>query len=341
MCQNRPMRLGVSLPLAGLGLQAGIDIAVQASSWGYADAWTSESNRSDAFTPLVAVAAAAPTLRLGVGVVPAGSRPVALLAMTAATVDELTGGRLVLAIGASTDTVLKRWMGLQPAPPVIRLRETVQCLRSLFAGERVSFAGRAVRVDRFRLPRACAVPIYLGGHGEQTLHLAGAIADGVVLGNVPAAAVPRLLEDVISGRLAAGRDPDDLDVVCRVLVAVDEEPAGVYESVRRSVAGYASSAPYARFFSRIGYDPAMSRIGAAWAMGDSAAASRAVPAELAEGLCITGTAVDCARGLRAFLDNGVTTLVVVPVSAQRDPARRAASALHTLEAVAAQLLSSP
>ena len=105
------MRLGIALP-DGLPLRNAVDICVEAERLGYSDVWSYEVAGNDAFTPLAAIAARTERLRLGTAVVPASTRPPALLAMTAAALQSLSGGRFCLGIGTSTTTIVNRWMGL-------------------------------------------------------------------------------------------------------------------------------------------------------------------------------------------------------------------------------------
>jgi alkanesulfonate monooxygenase SsuD/methylene tetrahydromethanopterin reductase-like flavin-dependent oxidoreductase (luciferase family) len=181
-------RLGLSIPIDELSLPESVDIASGAESVGNTDAWSTEAAAWDGFSLLVAIGSRTQRIRLGLGVAPAFTRPPPLLAMTAATVQALVHGRFCLGLGASTEAVVGRWMGLDYARPYARVNETLEVVQRGLRGERVSFRGETVHVQDFqlRLPGGLPTPppIVLAALGPRMLRLAGERADGVVLVNV-------------------------------------------------------------------------------------------------------------------------------------------------------------
>src|SRR5579863_6097322 len=139
------MRLGITLPFEPFQNPHMIELARHAEKLGYQDAWSWESFGSDAFSPLAAAAVATSKLRLGTAIVPVFTRPPALIAMSAATVQQISGGRFILGLGISTPPIIEKWMGVPYRKPLTHLRETVAALRAIFRGEKVTMAGEKVR----------------------------------------------------------------------------------------------------------------------------------------------------------------------------------------------------
>src|SRR5437762_332214 len=145
------MRLGITPPVEMTEIASAVELSVKAEALGYTDVFSSEVASADAFTPLAAVAVRTSRVRLGTALVPVFTRPPALVAMSAGAVQAVSGGRFVLGIGTSTQPIVERWMGFPFERPVERVREYVESLRPLLRGEKVTFEGREVRIDGFRL----------------------------------------------------------------------------------------------------------------------------------------------------------------------------------------------
>jgi probable F420-dependent oxidoreductase len=333
-------RLGLSIPNEGLTLRESVDLAQRAEVLGYTDVWTSEAAASDGFTPLVAVAARTERVRLGVAIVSAFTRPPALIAMTAATVQALAGGRFCLGMGSSTESIVGRWMGLDFARPFTRVRESVEVVRRALKGEKVDYQGETLRVQGFRLqlPAPASVPILLGALGPRMFRLAGKIADGVILTNVGPRAIPSLLADFWDGVAASGRTRDDVDIICRVLVAPEEDENQVRAALRRYIAGYLSTMPYRRFLSRQGFEADARAAWDAWQQGSGRAAAEAVSDQLLEELFVFGDADTCRARLRAFREAGARTLLIAPLSIHPDPDERRRRIARALDLFAPALL---
>src|SRR4051794_38885716 len=176
------MRLGVTPPVEVAGFPAAVDICVRAEELGYTDVWTAEVGAVDAFSPLAAVAVRTSAVRLGVGLVPVFTRPPALVAMSAAGIQNLSGGRFVLGIGASSPVIVGQWMGVPFERPVDRVEEYVALLRDMLAGRKVAHDGGTVSSHGFRLQIGvdAPVPIHVGALGPRMCRLAGRVADGVL-----------------------------------------------------------------------------------------------------------------------------------------------------------------
>src|SRR5581483_8689114 len=201
-------RSGLTIPMFGHALGEHADIVREAEELGYTDLWSMETSGIDGFSPLVYAAAFTRSARLGTAIVSAYTRGPAILAMSAAAVDQAAPGRFVLGIGSSTEVIVQGWNGIPFVKPVTTMRETIRRVRQALNGERMSLAegGRG----SFRLDAAPSqpVPIYGAALRAGMLRMVGEVADGVVINFLPPAAVPQVLAEVRAGAAAAGRDPD-------------------------------------------------------------------------------------------------------------------------------------
>lgn len=331
------MREGITIPLEAFQNRYFADLVRVADRCGYADAWSFESFATDAFAPLAAAAMLAPTMRLGTAIVPVFTRPPGLIAMSAATVQQISGGRLVLGVGISTPTIVEQWMGVPFEHPLTRLRETVAAIRGAFGREKVTLQGKTVRVNGFRMNVTLETPppIYVGAQGARMLRLAGEIGDGLITNFITPAALPAMIARVREGRRAAGKDPGaPLDVVCRILLAVDDDQDKVRAELRRHLTAYLTVPQYNRFFCEIGFEREATAAIEAWNAGDRKAALNAVPERMVEEIYVFGGADNCRRRLQEYADAGVTTTALEPTSFAPDPAERRARVLRAIERLA-------
>lgn len=328
-------RFGLSIPLNGVTLTESVELARRAEDLGYTDIWSAEVNGSDGFTPLMAAAAGTRQLRFGVAVAPAYTRPPALLAMTCASMQELTGGRFWLGIGSSSNIIVSRWMGLGFEKPLTRVRETVEALRAALTGEKVSYKGDTVRMEDFRLGLApMQVPVMLAALGPKMCRLAGEMGDGVMLNFVPPHLVQAVLSDCLAGAAAAGKTRADLEVSLRVRVALDEDEAQVRAALRRYLTSYGIVPVYNAFFRRLGYAAEAEAMQKAWAEGRRGDAAAAVSDRMLEEICAFGGLSECLNKLQAFYDAGIDHISIEPISVLPDAGERRRSLIRLVEQLA-------
>jgi probable F420-dependent oxidoreductase len=329
-------RLGLTVGLDAGPLRDQVALCERAVELGYTDVWSAEVGGTDAFTPLAALARAGVGARLGTAIVPVFTRPPALLAMSAAALQDLTQGKFVLGLGTSSDVIVNNWMGGSFVKPLARLKETVEVLRDAFAGNKVSFEGTSFSIRDFRLQLDTSTPppIYLAALGPKACRLAGEVADGVIFFLKTPDGVREALTWVADGARAAGRDAAQLDCVIRLTVAVDENPDALAVMERRLITAYAMVDVYNRSLAQQGFASKAKEIVDAWRSGDRGRAAASVTDSMRAELNVTGDVQTCARRLRAFRDAGVKTPVLLPVSAAADGDQRAERIANTVRALA-------
>jgi probable F420-dependent oxidoreductase len=235
-----------------------------------------------------------------------------MLAMAASTMQAMTGGRAVCGIGVSSPQIVEDWNGQPYDRPLTRARETIEVLRRMFAGEKVSYEGRCVRVNGYRMmpPPPQPVPIYLGALNPQMLQLAGELADGVVINMLGESFVPTVLAEVRKGAERAGRDPASIEVVMRVQCCVTDDPQPIREAFAQSFGAYIVAPGYDRFFTWQGFGDVVEGVREARRAKDRAASRAAVSDELLDALVVAGTAEEVRSRLKAFMNAGVDTPAV-------------------------------
>ena len=175
-------RWGITLPLRSLPGHEQRDIVAALPDLGYTDAWSSELNGADAFTPLALAAQWTDRLRLGTAIAGIFTRGPALLAMNAATLAALAPGRFVLGIGTSSPVIVEAWNGIELARPYQRARDTLLFLRAALAGEKVSARYESFAISGFRLDPPPAQPpgLALAALRPGMVRLAASLADGAI-----------------------------------------------------------------------------------------------------------------------------------------------------------------
>ncbi len=319
------LKLSLTVPPSGdLPSAALAALAQQAEALGYHALWVPESWGRDAFTLLARVAAATSTLRLGSGVVNVFSRSPALIAQSAASLDEISGGRFILGLGTSGPRVIEGWHGVPYDRPIRRLRQTVEMVRRVL---------RRDRLDGFKLlfhPVRAAIPIYLAALGPASLRLTGALADGWLPVFVPPARLDLLLEDVRAGE--AERDPalGPLQKAVFVDVGVDADPPRARDLVRPHVALYVGGMGtfYNALVRRCGFEREAEAIAAAWARGERRTAATLVSDAMVDAFAVAGDAAACRERLGAYAEAGFDELILDVQAA--DPAK----GLEAVEAMA-------
>src|SRR2546427_5348686 len=229
------MKLGVHIGYWGLGLtsQDQIEIVQEAERLGYASVWTAEAYGSDAATILGWIAAQTTKIKIGSAIFQMPARSAAMTAMTAATLDQLSGGRMLVGIGSSGPQVSEGWHGVRFAKQLQRTREYVAVVRQALARERVEFHGETIELPlpdgpgkALKLtiaPVQERIPIYLAAIGPKNTALAGEIADGWIPTLLDPEHLSGLREHLDEGAARAGRSLDGFDIAPTVQVNISDD----------------------------------------------------------------------------------------------------------------------
>lgn len=297
--------------------------AAAAERAGFDAVWQAESRLvRDAIVPMAAFAATTSTIRLGSGVASIWTRNPAVLASTFATLDDLAPGRVICGLGAWWDP-LARKVGIDRTHPLTVMREVVTVVRALLHDETVTFDGTYVHLDGVELDyvhqerRPKEVPIYVGATGMQMMELAGEIADGVVLNYLVSPSYnARALESLAAGAARAGRSVDDVDRPQLVVCSLDEDRAAALDNARLLVTQYLGQQPHIMKASGVPQS-LLDEIGRVltWPASHDqvVAASKLVPDEVVQLITASGTADECVRQVRAYVDAGCTCPVLYPL----------------------------
>lgn len=294
-----------------------LDYGARAEERGFRAAWFPEITFGDAFGPATAVATRTSRIGLGTGVVGIWSRSAVTLALQAATLNELSSGRLLLGVGLQARGYVEGWHGQTYERPVRAMREFVTILRRILSGENVTFEGEIFSVRNFQLmmePPERPARIYMAAIGPQMTRLAGELADGI-LGYCYSAAYVReaVLPNLQAGAARAGRSLDDFDIACGFPSIVSPDGSAL-EQIKGQVMMFAtagsSSPEYATSFAAAGYDvaPIQERVDAA----DVDGALALVTDEMADAMTIAGTPDDVRRRIDEYRDAGLTTVGLNP-----------------------------
>lgn len=288
-----------------------------------------EVNAGDSYALAGAIAVGAPGMPIGTAVVPAQTRTPMVHAMAAMTLSQLTGGNFILGIGLSSPNIVKDWAGQPFDQPITRMREHVEVLREMLTGRKTTHEGKALSVKGFRLGGAITgkVPIYLGALNKRMLRLTGELCDGVCLNMVPEHALPQVLGEVRAGAEAAGRDPNEIEVVARLHIAMVDDAAVGRNLIRTVFGAYAATPGYNRCFEWIGFEEEARQIREAFARRDRAGVAAGVTDRLCDAMAIVGGSEVVRRRVRAYAEAGIDVCIVNPIADPR-------AAMKTVEACA-------
>ena len=309
-----PLRVGISLsnevPVADT-----VASAVQAERLGFGEVWLPESGHGrGVFTVAAAVAAATRRIRIGIGIVNPFWRHPSAIAMEAAALDELSGGRLSLGLGAALWTLRAFGEADSRADrPLTAMVEAIRVVRALLRGEPGPggevFAVQAGAQLDFS-PAQPDIPVYVGAVNARMLRAAGTWADGVELGAIVSPGYLRWSwEQIALGARQAGRDPADLDLASNVLVSVDRDARAARDAVRRVLAYYIHRVESV-VLTTSGADPEeISRVRRAVASDGVGAGARLVTDRLIDTFAAAGTPEDVARRLSEYSAAGLRGLL--------------------------------
>jgi F420-dependent oxidoreductase-like protein len=335
------LRLGLNLGYWGYGITARdqIDLVRDAEAAGFDSVWTAEAYGSDAATVLAWIAAQTERIRIGAAIFQMPARSPAMTAMTAATLDNLSNGRMILGIGTSGPQVAEGWHGQRFGKQLQRTREYVEILRTALARERLEYHGEAYQLPLPDGPGKALkltigtvqerIPIYIAAIGPKNTQLTGEIADGwlpLFLSPENLSQSKALLEE---GAERAGRDLNGFDIAPSVQVSIDDDVDRARDAMRPMLALYVGGMGsrernfYNALVRSYGFEDAAREVQDLYLAGKKQEAAAALPAELIDTTTLVGSRDRVKERLQVYREAGVGTLIVSPMSFDADARRRA------------------
>jgi F420-dependent oxidoreductase-like protein len=333
------VRLGVNIGYWGLGLTAREqrELVLEAERLGYDSVWAAEAYGSDAVTVLAWLAGQTERIRLGTAIMQMPGRSPAMTAMTAATLDQLSGGRMLLGIGSSGPQVAEGWHGQRFGRQLERTRDYLAVVRMALRRERVAYRGPTLELPlpdgpgkALKLtigPVQERIPIYLAAIGPRNTALAAEIADGwlpILFSPEHVADFRSLLDEGFARREAPA---EAFDVAPTVNVVVSEDRAAARDVLRPFLALYVGGMGsreknfYNRLVAGYGFEEAAREVQDLYLAGRRDEAAAALPDDLIDAVCLCGPPDVVRERLRVYRDAGVGTLIVAPVAHTFDERR--------------------
>lgn len=304
------MKLGFMMGYSGPRVTLNLPLYLEAEKLGYDIAWSAEAYGSDAVAPLAWMGAHTTTLRLGTGIMQMHARTPAMTAMTAMTLDQLSGGRFVLGLGVSGPQVVEGWHGVSYGKPLARTREYIAILRKIFAreaplehqgeyftvpyaGEDASGLGKPLKSIVHGRPD---LPIFIAAIGPKNVTLAAEIADGWI----PVFFAPEhfgIFSDHVQegfSKAGGGKGHDDFTISPYVSVVIGEDTEACRDAVRPQIALYVGGMGakgqnfYNKLVRRYGYEEAADTIQNLYLSGKKEEAAAAIPDDLVDKVALCG-----------------------------------------------------
>src|SRR5213594_2927936 len=303
-------------PAAGV-----IELVELAEKVGFGAFWKGESNSTDPMVLLSAAASRTKKIKLGTAIYHIYGRSPVTLGIQAATLQDLSGGRLLLGLGVANKSIAG-WHGGVFDRPLKRAREYIDIVRKVAAGERVEYEGEIYQTGkRFQLswkPSYPSFPVYLAGLGPQMTKLVGKISDGVFINMATPAKVKEIAERVREGAKEAGRDPSKIEIIAKSRVSLNPDKSLARSKLRQVLTFYNIADHYSDMLRGMGFEAEVNGIQAAFQSGGFKAAMAALSDAYMDKLpVVPGTSItEIKEKLLPFKEAGATRLVTpyVPVT---------------------------
>ncbi|USZ72939.1 TIGR04024 family LLM class F420-dependent oxidoreductase [Natronosalvus halobius] len=310
-------RKTLHLPVAAQpSVQSLVDIAKRGEERGYERAWVPETWGRDVVTVLTRIATETDEIGIGPSIANVYSRSPALMGQTAATLQEVSDGRLRLGIGPSGPAVIEGWHGVEFDRPLRRTREYLEIVREVTSGETLYYDGDVFSLAGFRLrcdPPETSIPVDVAGMGPKSVELAGRFADGWHAIVFTPEGMRERLEDLERGIDLGDRERDHVRVTLSLTACALEDGERARTLARQHLAFYvgAMGTYYRESLARQGYEEAANDIAAAWSSGDHERACSLIPDDLLDDLGAAGTPERARAELEKFETiDGVDSLAI-------------------------------
>ena len=326
------MRLGLTIGYSGSNLEIDMDLIKEAEALGYDSIWSAEAWGSDAVSPLAWIGAQTTRIKLGTGIMQIPARTPANTAMTAMTMDALSGGRFLLGLGTSGPQVVEGWHGQAFDKPLIWMREYITIIRKILERKEVlEFEGTRYQIP-YRGPGSTGmgkplksilhghpnIPIYSGAMAPLGQQLAGELADGVLLTCMNPER-PEVIVDQIKAGLAKGtrgKTLADFDIAPTVAVVLADDLDAARFPLKMQLALYVGGMGaknknfYNEYLRRAGFEEEAIKIQDLFLDGKKGEAMAAVTDEMVDALYLVGTKERIRDRLAVWKESGIGTLIV-------------------------------
>lgn len=315
MSANGKNRLGLGL-LGAPAVPEMVALAQMAEANDFESIWIAETRMTrDGIAPCAAIAVATSRIKIGTGIINVYTRGAVLIGVSFVGLDEISGGRIIMGLGAGSPLVLLP-QGVEFNKPLTRLRETIDVVQPLLRGEEVTFQGETIQVHGAQLearPLREHIPLYLGVTGPKALALAGEKGDGVMLNAfLPTSYVERALQRIDAGARRAGKRVDDVDIASAIVVSVDEDSAKAKNRARGFIALYLSLFP--NIAQETGLpDELIARTRQSFQSEGPETAARHIDDTVVDMLTASGTPEECRCRIEAYREAGVQLPILFPL----------------------------
>lgn len=310
---NRRVGLGL---LGAPAVPEMVSLARLAERKDFESVWVAETRLTrDGIAPCAAIAMATSRIKIGTGIINVYTRGAVLIGVSFVGLDEISGGRIVMGLGAGSPLVLLP-QGVDFERPLTRLRETIEVVQPLLRGEEVTYEGETITVRGARLeaqPLREHIPLYLGVTGPKALELAGEMADGVMLNAfLPTDYVVRAMERLEVGAERAGKDLADVDITGALIVSVDEDSKVAKDRARSFIALYLSLFP--NIAQETGLpDDLIAQARQAFKDDGQEAAATYIDDGVVDFLTASGTPEECRKRIEDYRVAGVQMPILMPL----------------------------
>ena len=287
-----------------------------AEALGYESAWIAEGHGGDQFSILTACAVQTSTILLGTAISSVFVRSIPTIAMAAATVDDISGGRFILGLGSSHRVQVEPEHGIDYSKPITRVRESVNIIKMLLRDGVVQYKGETITIQHFDLwfsPGRKKIPIYLAGLFPKMISTCGELADGLILTRSTLTNNDQIRQWIAAGASRCGRRSADIDVASLLPAALSDNRSDALNALRPGLAFYLGFFPrYNRLLAEYGFVEESAQVADAWARGDKAAATHAVTDEMIEATSVVGTRGQCREQIEAYRESGIDLPIISP-----------------------------
>ena len=300
-----------------------LEYAKLAEELGYDSIWVPEMWGMDALSLIGHLAANTSKIKLATGIISVFSRTPAIIAQAAATLDEISGGRIMLGLGTSGPIVIENWHGVKYENPLQRTREYVEIIKMALKFERVNYEGEIFKLKNFKLlfkPLRSDIPILIAAIGPKNTYLAGEVADGWLPFLIPVQGLKDAGEYLEEGARSADRDIADIKICPYITSAVSSDEESSKKALQEHIAHYigAMGTYYFNTVSRHGFGNEAKDIADAYKNKDRAKALECVNEAMLDSLCIWGTVEKGRALLKNYRDRGADTpILLFPPKATR------------------------